>query len=102
MIDVLPDYLFHKDGFLHQLILPHNKFMFIPEDIFHQIPKITKIDCSYNPLEICDMKSIGEGFRRLSRLHFLSLAGLAGLGSPHVANCTLPATFLSPLSEVHK
>ena len=26
---------------------------------------------------------------------------LAGLGSPHVANCALPATFLFPLSKVH-
>jgi hypothetical protein len=83
LVASLPDYLFHPDQFLIHLLLPHNRFTSIPENVFHQLDEVRKLDFSYNPIDICNMTSIGERFATLANLESVSLAGLGTSDQQH-------------------
>ena len=97
LVSFLPDNLFHDFSRLVELVLPRNQFTSIPDDIFHLHKKITTLDFSHNPIDICRMTTIGEGFRRLPVLSEVQLAGLGASGNQ---TCSMDDIFLAPLGHI--
>ena len=95
----LPDYLFPDPSFnrMHTLEIPNNKLTYPPQNVFHLLKHVSTMDLSYNPLQLCNVQSIGEEFRKLSQLQSLSLAGV---GRESHSRCNISVNLLAPLSKL--
>ena len=98
-ISALPADAFGNTTHLQKLVMHHNKFNAFPLSLFKSLVKISKLDLSYNPVDVCkpNVTSIGYEFAQLKTLMHLSLEGI---GSAET-NCTnIGDDFFKPLAHV--
>lgn len=98
-ISSLPDDAFGVKTNIRELFLHNNKFTVIPLSLFNSFTRISKLDFSYNPIDICNsnVTSIGEEFAQLKTLMHLFLSGIG----TDVRNCTnIGDDFFKPIAHL--
>lgn len=96
-IDGIPFDAFSDGNKLRFLVAPYNNFTQIPYHLFGRIKRLSHLDLSYNPIQICDEsnQTLGEQFNHFS---YLDTVILSGLGD---GRCRyLPDDFFMPMREI--